>query len=143
MWFILIMLNSIKDIQEIKADLAEAAQEVYDNWQQDEDGWDEEVGSGGICHLIADEMINVMFGAGISECFSVSCDHEVHVYCVVQCEEGVVEVDIPYSIYETGGGYTWKKINGVKFIEEDVFVNILDADPEMIKNYVEDYESDY
>lgn len=137
------MLNSIKDIQEIKADLAEAAQEVYDNWQQDEDGWDEEVGRGGICHLIADEMINTMFGAGISECFSVSCNHEVHVYCVVQCVEGVVEVDIPYSIYETGGGYTWKKINGVKFIEEDVFVNILDADPEMIKNYVEDYESDY
>ena len=135
--------QSISQIKEIKSDLAEAAQEVYDEWDQDEDGYDEEFGYGGICQSIAEKMIEVMFGADISECFTVSCDHEVHVYCVVQCKEGVVRVDIPYSIYETGGAYTWKKINGVQFTEEDIVVDILNSDPEYIKHYIDDLELYY
>lgn len=132
-------MNSIKDIEAIKSDLAQAAQEIYDDWQQDDDGYDEEVGHGGICHLIADAMLSAMWDSDISEVFTVSSDHEVHVYCVAQVQEGIALIDIPWSTYETGGGYTWTKINGIKFDENDLTIQIIDGNPDNIKNYVEEY----
>jgi hypothetical protein len=35
-------------------------------------------------------------------------------------------IDIPETIYETGGGFSWKKINDVFFEENDVEIQPLD-----------------
>lgn len=98
--------------------LLQAAQRVYDDWDEDED----EYAGGGICHLIADAMCEVFMKAGIP-CNTVSGQQgEVHVWSVVLIEEGeqpvVYSVDIPPYVYETGGGYSWQKIQGVTFTAE-------------------------
>jgi hypothetical protein len=51
---------------------------------------------------------------------SVSSCHEHHVYIVGAFKEGVYKIDIPYGIYEKGGGFSWKKIEDVKFEPDDV-----------------------
>lgn len=102
---------SIKDIQSYKKELAFIAQKVYDDW--DEDDRDTYAG-GGICHLIADELSSFLNDKDI-ETTTVSSDHEQHVYCVSKVIEGIYTVDIHWSYYETGGGFSWKKIPNVVF----------------------------
>ena len=55
----LVRLNSIKEVESIRLELATAAQKIYDEWFQDEEGYDHEVGHGGICHLIAGQLPKV------------------------------------------------------------------------------------
>jgi hypothetical protein len=131
-------LNSVKDINEKVVDsMVRSAQKEYDEWVVDTDGNDAEVGGGGICHLVADELINALSSNGIHNCQSVCATHEQHVYVICQFKEGIYEIDIPYSIYETGGGFSWKKIPNVKFNRNSVVINRLDGDPENINNYVD------
>jgi hypothetical protein len=49
--------------------------------------------------------------------------------------QGLYDIDIPPEEYETGGGYTWRKIPNVKFTPQQVIVH---------RSYMseEDYESD-
>jgi hypothetical protein len=131
-------LNSVKDINEKVVDsMVTSAQKKYDEWVVDTDGNDAEVGGGGICHLVADALINALSSNGIHNCQSVCATHEQHVYVICQFREGIYEIDIPYSIYETGGGFSWKKIPNVKFNRNSVVISRLDGDPKNISNYVE------
>lgn len=134
-----VRLNSIKEVEAIKKELAAAGQKVYDDWVQDENGTNDELGTGGICHLIAEEMIDVLFNHGIQRVQTVSSTHEQHVYLVGQFREGVFMIDIHWSNYETGGGYTWKKIPGVTFDEDHITIYNLDRNPRKLKPYVDDY----
>jgi len=108
-----------------------AAQRIYDEW--DESNIDTYAG-GGICHIIADAICDIMWDIGI-ECTTVSCSYEQHVYVAVKVEEGVYTIDIPYSIYETGGGFNWKKLPDIKFDSRDVVFNKVSSDPEEFDNY--------
>ena len=132
-----IRLNSIKEVDVIKEELATAAQEVYDGWVQDEEGNDEELGSGGICHLIADTLLDVLYKHGINRSQTVSSCYEQHVYLVGQFREGVFLIDIPYSLYERGGGFTWKKLPGIKFDADYISIELLDRNPRNLKQYVD------
>jgi len=143
----------------MRADLAKIAQETYDEWEQNEEGWSDsfgEIGVGGICHIIADQIISYLNGAGYGSNFSacsVSDPYVQHVYVVAWVgykdededgEEGLIEeesddeeddsmlyniysIDIPYWTYERGGGFTWKKIPDVKFGERDVEINLIES----------------
>jgi hypothetical protein len=117
----------------LKPKLAQAAQQVYDKWDaSDEVDGDFNVGFGGICHLIADAMAEVIEesipGAATT---TLSHDSMVHV-SVVAWDEATEEtqedddpdeprwidlyhVDINPYLYETGGGYNWQKIPDVQF----------------------------
>ena len=92
--------------------IVEEAQKVLDDWVQDEEGYSEEYGSGGVCHIITEKSFqDVLYKAGIDS-MDVSSSHEVHVYAVafdIDTKEAVL-VDIRPWCYETGGGYTWRKI---------------------------------
>lgn len=115
-----------------------AAQKVYDEWEQDEEGVDEVLGTGGICQDIASGIAGVLSSHGI-DCSEVSQSiGEQHVYVICKLQEGVYEIDIPPYSYETGGGYTWQKIPGVVFDESYVVVHRLSSDP----NEFEQYSSD-
>lgn len=133
-------LNSINDITEsIKDEMVRVAQEQYDGWQQDEHGVNIELGRGGICHLIADDLLNVLYKNKIENVQSVCSNYEQHVYIVGQFKEGIYEIDIPYYIYETGGGFTWKKKPDVKFSREDIVISRLSSDPSEFNNYVDTF----
>jgi hypothetical protein len=135
-----VRLNSVKEIDPIKDELAAAAQQEYDDWIQDENGHNEELGSGGICHLIADKLIDVLYKHNINRCQTVSSCHEQHVYLVGQFKEGIYLIDIPYYYYETGGGFTWKKIPNVKFDGNYIHVERLDVNPRQLKQYIDQME---
>ena len=135
-----IRLNSIKEIEPIRDELAAVAQEEYDNWVQDEEGQNEELGSGGICHLIAEKLVDVLYKHKIHRCQTVSSCHEQHVYVVGQFREGVYLIDVPYQYYETGGGFTWKKIPNIKFDGDYISVYRLDCNPRKLKQYTDEME---
>ena len=112
------MTNQIT-LTRLKEAYAEAAQEVYDNWHQDEDGYDEELGTGGICSKIVDAFCLFCSEEGYDTLRVGGYDHE---WVAVEVGKKIYEVDIPCSLYETGGGYNWTKIDGVEFSPADVSV---------------------
>ena len=136
----IVRLNSIKEIEPIRDELAAAAQKEYDDWIQDEEDYNEELGGGGICHLIAEKLIDVLYNHGINRCQTVSSCHEQHVYVVGQFREGIYLIDVPYQYYETGGGFTWKKIPNVKFSGDYIHVYRLDNNPRNLKQYTDEME---
>jgi hypothetical protein len=131
-------LNSVKDITDIvKDDMVKVAQQQYDDWKQDHNGQDVELGCGGICHLIADDLLSVLYRHKIDNVQSVCSNYEQHVYIVGQFKEGIYEIDIPYNVYETGGGFSWKKIPDVEFNRNDIVINRLSGDPSEYSDYVD------
>lgn len=101
--------------------MAAAAQHAYDQWKQDENGMDEELGSGGICQDIAEAIADVISTNTRYEASTVSAQcGEQHVWCIAYTKKEAFSVDIPYSSYEKGGGYTWKKIPDVRFDDSHI-----------------------
>lgn len=131
-------LPTMQAIVKAKPAIIKKVQAKYDQWQQDETGHDEEVGYGGICHLLAELIAEVLYEAGVPAT-TVSSSHEVHVYAVAQARDGVFEVDIPYCTYETGGGYTWTKIQGVQFELDDIIINKLSPDPSEFEQFAGEF----
>lgn len=125
------------EIASLLPEIVRVAQAQYDAWQQDEEGFDEEYGAGGICHLIAEDMSSVLARKALA-CTTVSSMQEVHVYVVVKLPSGVWRVDIEPHVYETGAAYTWKKRPDVTFTEDDVTVERLSASPKDFADFVED-----
>lgn len=131
-------LNSVSEITDVvKDEMVKVAQEQYDGWQQNHAGQSDELGSGGICHLIADDLIDVLYRHKIENVQSVCSNFEQHVYVVGQFKEGIYEIDIPYNVYESGGGFTWRKIPDVQFSRNDIVIRRLSSDPTEYSNYVD------
>lgn len=119
-------LKSINFVKTLFPHLAQAAQKIYDDWDEEDN---DTYAGGGICHLIADEFVSILYENGVV-CTSVSSSHEQHVYVALKVIEGVYTLDLHYSIYETGGGFSWKKIPNVKFEANDIDIYRVSADPE-------------
>lgn len=122
--------------------LAKASQRIYDKWDAsaDDDG-DPEVGFGGICHLIAEDVAHLIAKhVKSSTPVTVTSNYEQHVYVVVRMPDGVYKVDIPYDLYETGSMFTWKKIQGVVFNKDFVTVEQLSAKPSDMRNFVDEWD---
>jgi hypothetical protein len=123
------------DIKALRPELAKVAQKVYDDWDEtDEDTY----AGGGICHFIAEEMSGVLNDHGI-DAQTVSSTSEVHVYVVAAVKDGVFVVDIPYGLYERGGGYSWHKLPDVTFEPGDVSVSRVDSDPAEVGKYLDEH----
>jgi hypothetical protein len=131
-------LPSVEQAKSAIPQILQAAQRVYNDW--DEEDRDTYAG-GGICHIIADAVCDVLYSAGI-ECTPVSCDYEQHVYVAAKFEEGIYTIDIPYHIYETGGGFSWKKIPDVVFEKNDVVFYRASGDPNDWENYINETTED-
>ena len=115
---------------QLRPQLAQAAQRVYDEWEQDEEGMDIELGVGGICQNIAEAMASVLAENGI-ECQTVDGNGvgEQHVWVIAynrQTNE-VYDVNIPPNVYEQGSMYTWKKLPDIQFSPNHVSISINDA----------------
>ena len=113
--------------------LAEVAQQVYDKWDEDPDCY----AGGGICHLIAEEMAGKLSDHGI-DAQTVSQEiGDQHVYVVAKLKDGVYSIDVPPGVYETGGGYTWKKIKDVQITKDDIAIDKIDGNPNKFHDYIE------
>lgn len=103
--------------------LAQAAQAVVDAWEQDEDGFDEEFGTGGACDRVADAMSSVIAEAIPDAVLDTGGqDGDDHAYLLVGLDRKVYCVDVPPHVYEVGGGYVWRKIKGAVISPEDVVI---------------------
>ena len=111
----------LEDINALRQDIANAANKILDAWQQDDDGMDEEFGSGGACDAIAHEIQGILsqHGYDVSE---GGQDGDDHAWVVVYDDATALAVDIPPGVYETGAGYSWKKIEGAHVNPEDIQV---------------------
>lgn len=96
-----------------------AAQFIYDEWQQDENGYDQEFAWGGICSAISSEFAMVLSDISTME---GGQDGDDHSYLFVYDDHDAFEVDLPYHLYERGGGYNWTKLPGVQFSIEDIVI---------------------
>jgi hypothetical protein len=123
----------MQQLEAVKPQLAAAAQKIYDVWDASGEDGDWQVGSGGICHLIADAMVGVL-ADNIPDLnmTTISSSYEVHVFVVAgrttvdedgEKEEEYYSIDIRPHVYETGGGYDWKKIPDVVFTPDDIEID--------------------
>jgi len=126
--------TSLKNsLERLVPQLIVAAQEVYDMWEQDENGYSEEYGSGGICDNIAIAICDVLSNNRI-DCFSqydatsthtsaYATDFTGYDFIEKPIEKGIMfQVDIPPHVYEDGFAYTWSKIPDVVFTKQDLFI---------------------
>jgi len=128
-------LPSVSKAKAMVPQLVSRAQQDYDSW--DESDKDTYAG-GGICHIIADSICDVLISAGI-DCSPVSSCHEQHVYVAAKFAEGVYSIDIPYHVYETGGGFSWEKLPDVKFDPGHVVFYRVSGDPNDFEAYTDSY----
>ena len=118
------------DLKALRNAFAAAAQRVYDSWDPVQ-GWcgNEEIGGGGICHLIANEMADVASEVGFDVATVNAQVGENHVWFVAKADDGVWMVDVPWYAYERGGGYSWTKIPDVTITGGDVLIHRISSDP--------------
>ena len=115
-------------LERIRPQMALAAQKVYNQWEQDDEGYDEEYGSGGICHDIASAMESIVYQNSPDEeeigTFGFRDDSQCHNWFVAYhpASREMYEIDIPFHHYETGGGYTWKKIKDVSLTPDHITI---------------------
>ena len=126
-------IPALSVVLEAAGEIAEAARSVYDAWDQGADGFDEELGAGGICQDVAAATVEVLARKGVEHACQVhAAVGENHVFVVALLDDGVYSVDIPPWVYETGGGYVWKKRQDAQFLPESVGVERIGGflDPE-------------
>lgn len=116
-----------KRIEQLKPAIARAAQDIYDAWDQDEEGVDEAYGTGGICDEIASQIGSLLIEDGW-EIVDGGWDGDDHAFVIAVSETEAYAVDIPPQVYETGGGYSWTKKPGVKFSPDDIVVYEVDRE---------------
>ena len=107
------------DLRALRGEIAAAANAVLDEWQQDDDGMDPTFGAGGACDQVATAVAGVLAEHGY-DTYGGGQDGDDHAWVVVHDGRIAVSVDIPPSVYETGGGYVWRKRDGASVKPEDV-----------------------
>lgn len=113
-------MKTLSQLKNLTPEFLQAAQVTYDEWDQNEEGFDEELGYGGICQDIASAIASVCNQNGFDVAIISQEIDEQHVYTVAKVREGVISIDISPYIYEKGSGCTWKKRPDVIFTSEDI-----------------------
>jgi hypothetical protein len=108
--------------------IAQAAQKIYDSWEQDD-----ECDMGGICDEIASEIQSIVaqHAPGV-ETIDGGHDGDDHAWVIAYNSQQAFGIDIPPHIYETGGGYCWKKIPNVRITANEVEIWDLELNPKQI-----------
>lgn len=116
------MGNLKNKLESLRSEMAAAAQRIVDEWQQDEEGIDEVYGAGGACDEVAHALIDIIQSKTDADAVCGSPDGEDHEWVAVSDGREAFVVDIPPGVYETGGGYSWKKIEGAEVTPQDIII---------------------
>lgn len=125
-----------KDIESLITLYVDKAQEIYDDWDENLD----EYAGGGICHLIADgiaEIINKNFPQYLASTYTRSDMQHVQNIIYNMSEEEFsnadddqdieyIDLNIDPYLYESGGGFSWKKIPNVEFDGSFIYISSVD-----------------
>ena len=103
--------------------MAQAAQLIYDQWDQSGEEGDLQSGFGGIC----DEISRAIGGVIVENIPDVDItdggqEGDDHAYLIAYNDTEAFAVDIPPNVYETGGGYSWQKVQSVRFKPNHVLI---------------------
>ncbi len=137
--------NLYAELNKLRHQFAQAAQKVVDAWEQDEDGEDLELGSGGPCDLVAQALSSVVGQHIDAEITDGGQDGDDHAFIVVYNNHEAFGVDIPPSIYETGSGYKWLKKPGAKIDSADIDIWKIkrsDIEKQAYDNGIDNYLTD-
>lgn len=111
---------SLKDkLLRLREEFANAAREVHYEWTQDEHGMCEWRGTGGICDEVSDAIGEVLSRHNIDSTDGGQ-EGDPHAWRVAYDDKEAFGVDIAPEVYETGGGYNWKKRHDAAFSPEVV-----------------------
>ena len=136
--------NILKNtIISLKPQLAQAAQHIYDLWNQNDEGFAEMYGYGGICDDIANAMCDVIYKNTQYDSFYLYNEYDYHtsIYVYDTESETCYNVDISPYFYEEGAAYTWKQIKNVEFIPSMISIrhvcyeDYIDQDGNIISSY--------
>lgn len=104
-------------------EIVAAGQVEVDAWEQDENGLDEVLGSGGVCGFVADRMSEVLAALGADVAHAETDFDGGHAFLHARLADGVFRVDVPPGVYETGGGYVWAKRPDAVIRPEDLIID--------------------
>jgi len=115
---------SKEQIEIIKKIFVEESQPIYNSWNQDQ-GYDNIFGEGGICDTIAETVVEVLLSIGYETGIISKHSPIPHSWVWVEIGEKKYEFDIPYSIYESyisdNCNYPkFQKIDNILFEPSDV-----------------------
>jgi hypothetical protein len=114
----------VQQLNALRPQIAEAATRIFQEWTQDEDGFDDVYGGGGICDDVASEIQGIIATyLPDVEVRDGGWDGDDHAYTIVEANGETIVVDIPPYVYESGGGMSWEKRQDVEAISpEDVAI---------------------
>lgn len=130
-------LKSFQDLKALVPKIIEAAQQAYDEWEQDEDGQDPELGAGGICQDIASKIAEVLEQHGIDASTVSAHIGDQHVWTIAKVKEGIYKIDISPQVYEIGSGYNWKKRPNVTFVPDHIHFEKVHSDPNKFEEFLD------
>ena len=113
------------DLMEARAEIAKSAQSVVDEWVQDKDGMDNVYGAGGPCDEIARAIGSILAGKGY-DIDDGGQEGDDHAFVIASRDSRSFIVDIPSQVYETGGGYVWRKREGISILPQYVIIEEID-----------------
>ena len=123
----------LSNLESLTSEFVEAAQKIYDDWDEDPDVYF----GGGICHLIADAFVEIVYKHYPHYTASTFTRDDIqHVETIVynidsdslnddddvdvKTDIETVMIDLSPYIYENGGGFSWTKIPDVEFDNNDI-----------------------
>ena len=133
MWYKLAQDDSfLKNLKSLTSEFVEVAQKIYDDWDENPDVYF----NGGICHLIADAFVEIIYKHYPHyTATTLTRDDIQHVETIVynmdfdslsddeldeETDIETVMIDLNPYIYEEGGGFSWTKIPDVEFENNDI-----------------------
>ena len=128
--------NLLAKLTALRGAMVMAAQEEYDYWEQDDEGLDETLGGGGICDSVSQAIAGVITqNIDDVEVADGGGEGDDHAWTIAYDDNEAYGVDIDHGLYESGGGYSWKKRPGVSFSVTDVQIFPVDIDREHIGDF--------
>ena len=113
------MSESLLDrLSNLRSDIANMAQSIYDDWDQEDD----EYGTGGICDAISMGISDILAENDI-EVTDGGHEGDDHSYIVAYDDQSAFIVNIPSYVYESGAGYNWTKLGDVQLTPDDVEIS--------------------
>jgi hypothetical protein len=122
----------LTNLQALTSEFVEAAQRIYDDWDENPDVY----AGGGICHLIADAFVEIIYKYYPDYTASTFTRDDIqHVETIVynmdsdslydeelddETDIETVMIDLNPYTYEKGGGFSWNKIPDVEFTNNDI-----------------------